>query len=121
MTLHADRMPWDVNVVLPFEQDEWELYNVEDDFSESRNLADEEPEKLAELIAMFDEEAWKYATKRGSPSRRTSSSSDLRNSRIGSSAIRLSTSTTRRAPFVSPRKHRLRSRIARIRSIRRLI
>jgi arylsulfatase len=60
VTLHADRMPWDVNVVLPFEQDEWELYNVEDDFSESRNLADQEPEKLAELIAMFDEEAWKY-------------------------------------------------------------
>jgi arylsulfatase len=45
---------------LPFDQDEWELYNVEEDFSESRNLADEEPERLAELIAMFEEEAWRY-------------------------------------------------------------
>ncbi|MCH8073370.1 MAG: sulfatase-like hydrolase/transferase [Proteobacteria bacterium] len=60
VTLHAKRMPWDVNVVLPFENDEWELYHVAEDFSESTNLADENPEKLAEMIAMFDEEAWKY-------------------------------------------------------------
>ena len=60
VTLHANRMPWDVNVVLPFENDEWELYNVAEDFSESTNLAEENPEKLNELIAMFDEEAWKY-------------------------------------------------------------
>jgi arylsulfatase A-like enzyme len=60
VTLHADRMPWDVNVVLPFDQDQWELYHVAEDFSESRNLAKEHPEKLAEMIAIFDEEAWKY-------------------------------------------------------------
>jgi arylsulfatase len=60
VTLHANRMPWDVNVVLPFENDEWELYNVAEDFSESTNLAEEYPEKLAELIEIFDEEAWKY-------------------------------------------------------------
>lgn len=60
VTLHAKRMPWDVNVVLPFDQDEWELYHVADDFSESTNLAAENPEKLKELIAIFDEEAWKY-------------------------------------------------------------
>jgi len=60
VTLHANRMPWDVNVVLPFENDEWELYHVAEDFSEYTNLADENPEKLAEMIAMFDEEAWKY-------------------------------------------------------------
>jgi arylsulfatase len=60
VTLHAKRMPWDVNVVLPFEQDEWELYHVAEDFSESTNLAAEKPEKLEELIAAFDEEAWKY-------------------------------------------------------------
>ena len=60
VTLHAKRMPWDVNVVLPFEQDEWELYHVAEDFSEYNNLAAENPEKLAELIDMFDEEAWKY-------------------------------------------------------------
>jgi arylsulfatase A-like enzyme len=60
VTLHAKRMPWDVNVVLPFENDEWELYNVAEDFSEAHNLAEEHPEKLAELIKIFDEEAWKY-------------------------------------------------------------
>jgi arylsulfatase A-like enzyme len=60
VTLHAKRMPWIVNVTLPFEQDEWELYHVANDFSESTNLADKHPEKLAELQKMFEEEAWKY-------------------------------------------------------------
>ena len=55
VTLHAKRMPWDVNVVLPFEQDEWELYHVAEDFSESTDVADEHPEKLEELKALFDE------------------------------------------------------------------
>jgi len=60
VTLHGNRMPWDVNVVLPFENDEWELYHVAEDFSESTNLAEANPEKLQELIGIFDEEAWKY-------------------------------------------------------------
>jgi arylsulfatase len=51
-------MPWDVNVVLPFDQDEWELYHVAEDFSESTNLAAQYPEKLEELKQAFDEEAW---------------------------------------------------------------
>lgn len=33
----------------PFDQDVWELYHVEEDFSESRDLAAEYPEKLREL------------------------------------------------------------------------
>ena len=60
VTLHANRMPWELNKRLPFDQDEWELYNVEDDFSESTNLAAEHPDKVAELQELFDEEAWKY-------------------------------------------------------------
>ena len=60
VTLHANRMPWEVNVVLPFDNDVWELYHVAEDFSESTNLADQHPEKLKELVEMFDEEAWKY-------------------------------------------------------------
>jgi len=60
VTLHANRMPWDVNVVLPFDQDEWELYHVAEDFSESANLAAQHPEKVEQLKAIFDEEAWKY-------------------------------------------------------------
>ena len=58
VTLHANRMPWDVNVVQPFDEDVWELYHVAEDFSESTNLADKYPEKLEELKAIFEEEAW---------------------------------------------------------------
>jgi arylsulfatase A-like enzyme len=60
VTLHAKRMPWDLNKVSPFDQDEWELYHVAEDFSESTNVAAENPTKLKELMAAFDEEAWKY-------------------------------------------------------------
>ncbi len=58
VTLHANRMPWDVNVVKPFEDDIWELYHVAEDFSESNDLAEEYPEKLEELKKIFEEEAW---------------------------------------------------------------
>jgi arylsulfatase len=58
VTLHANRMPWDVNVVKPFEDDVWELYHVAEDFSESKDLADQYPEKLEELKKVFEEEAW---------------------------------------------------------------
>jgi arylsulfatase len=60
VTLHANRMPWELAVVAPFESDQWELYHTAEDFSESRNLAAENPEKLEELKTIFDEEAWKY-------------------------------------------------------------
>lgn len=60
VTLHGNRMPWDVNSVTPFEDDVWELYHVAEDFSESTDVADQYPEKLAELQEIFDEEAWKY-------------------------------------------------------------
>ena len=61
VTLHANRMPWDITPeVRPFEDDVWELFNVEEDFSESNDLAAEHPEKLAEMLEIFDEEAWKY-------------------------------------------------------------
>ncbi|MGB0761245.1 MAG: arylsulfatase, partial [Rubripirellula sp.] len=60
VSLHGNRMPWDVNVTVPFEDDEWELYHVAEDFSESTDLAEKYPEKLEELKKVFDEEAWKY-------------------------------------------------------------
>ncbi|MEH7094429.1 arylsulfatase [Neobacillus vireti] len=43
-----------------FDDDIWELYNVKEDFSESKNLADKEPDKLAELQKLFMSEAAKY-------------------------------------------------------------
>ena len=60
VTLHAKRMPWDLNRRLDFSKDEWELYHVAEDFSESTDLAEKHPEKLEELKKIFDEEAWKY-------------------------------------------------------------
>ncbi len=60
VTLHAGRMPWDLAVVLPFDEDKWELYHVAEDFSESNDLAEKHPEKLEALKAAFEEEAWKY-------------------------------------------------------------
>jgi arylsulfatase len=52
-------MPWHLGTVSPFEDAEWVLYHVAADFSESTNLAAEYPEKLAELVEIFDEQAWK--------------------------------------------------------------
>lgn len=40
-----------------FGQDRWELYNVAEDFSQARDLADKHPRKLAELKHQFDREA----------------------------------------------------------------
>lgn len=58
VTLHGNSMPWDLNSTNPFDKDVWELYNVAEDFSESKNLAEEHPEKLEELKEVFEEEAW---------------------------------------------------------------
>jgi arylsulfatase len=44
----------------PFDEDRWELYHVEQDFSESHDLADEYPEKLRELQAIWWAEAGRY-------------------------------------------------------------
>lgn len=38
-------------------RDEWELYNLDEDYSQSKNLAKENPKKLAELKTLFDKEA----------------------------------------------------------------
>ena len=41
----------------PFEDDQWELYNLSLDQSECHNLADAQPEKLEELIGLWWEQA----------------------------------------------------------------
>ena len=40
-----------------FATDEWELFDTRRDFTESKNLAETEPEKLAELISIWEAEA----------------------------------------------------------------
>ncbi len=57
-TLH--RAPWQTGKQKPLDSDTWDLYNVREDFSLSRNLAGERPEKLKELQALFMIEAEKY-------------------------------------------------------------
>lgn len=47
----VDLASWDPS------KDTWELYNLQDDYSQSKDLAKEYPEKLAELKALFDQEA----------------------------------------------------------------
>jgi arylsulfatase len=43
-----------------FEQDIWELYNTAEDYSETKNLAQAEPERLRELVALWYTDAKRY-------------------------------------------------------------
>ena len=47
------------------DKDKWELYSLDDDFSEAKNLAAKNPEKLAELKRLFDEKAKSIPSRRG--------------------------------------------------------
>ena len=55
------RTPWSTDMAALMnwdpKKDEWELYNLNKDYAQSQNLAKENPEKLAELKALFDKEA----------------------------------------------------------------
>ncbi len=50
-------IPWLMVQNPPLADDVWELYNVDEDFSEANNLAAKNPEKLKELQAVFLKEA----------------------------------------------------------------
>lgn len=53
-------LPWRQDLApAHWENDRWELYNLDDDFSEANDLAAAMPEKLAEMKVLFDEEARK--------------------------------------------------------------
>jgi arylsulfatase len=58
-TIH--RVPWEPQPRATLEADVWELYDTSKDFSLSKNVASEYPEKLKELQALFLEEALKYS------------------------------------------------------------
>jgi arylsulfatase A-like enzyme len=70
------RLPWVTFGASPSPDDfKWELYNINEDFSQANNLAETNPAKLEELQAVFDTEAKKYnvypldssAAERGDP------------------------------------------------------
>ncbi|MGY4225578.1 arylsulfatase A-like enzyme [Bradyrhizobium sp. USDA 4503] len=55
------RLPWVTSGYEPNPDDfKWELYNVNDDFSQANNLAAKNPDKLRELQDAFDVEARKF-------------------------------------------------------------
>ena len=54
------RTPWVMAPLPPFDDDIWELYDTNTDWTQAHDLAAEMPEKLAELQALFIEEARKY-------------------------------------------------------------
>jgi arylsulfatase A-like enzyme len=56
-TVH--RAPWELRPRRPLEEDKWELYHVDVDFSSANDLATKEPEKLKELQELFTKEAIK--------------------------------------------------------------
>ena len=57
-TIH--KAPWEAAPRRPLDQDIWELYNVEEDFAETNDLAAQNSEKLKELQDLFMTEAVKY-------------------------------------------------------------
>jgi arylsulfatase A-like enzyme len=52
--------PWVMVPLPPLSEDTWELYDTNTDWTQAQDLAAEMPEKLAELQALFMEEARKY-------------------------------------------------------------
>jgi len=57
-TIH--RAPWQTTNLPPLETDVWELYNVDEDFSLTNDLAKKYPEKLKEMESLFMWQAQKY-------------------------------------------------------------
>jgi arylsulfatase A-like enzyme len=56
-TIH--RAPWQTGAQKPLPSDVWDLYDVRNDFSLSKNLAADQPEKLKEMQSLFMKEAEK--------------------------------------------------------------
>ena len=54
------RLPWETSGSSSFDEDEWELYNIAEDFSQSVNLAKKQPERLRRLQDLFMADAAKY-------------------------------------------------------------
>ncbi|MCK5469480.1 MAG: sulfatase-like hydrolase/transferase, partial [Cyclobacteriaceae bacterium] len=52
-------IPWETKPIRTLQEDIWELYNTEEDFSLSNNLAEQNPQKLEALKAVFEQEAIK--------------------------------------------------------------
>src|SRR5438046_5234007 len=56
----AHAIPWLMVPLPPLKDDVWELYNVDEDFSEANNLAAKSPPKLKEMQDLFVKVAEQY-------------------------------------------------------------
>jgi arylsulfatase len=54
------RLPWETSGSWAFDHDQWELYNIEKDFSQAVDLAKKEPTRLRQLQDLFMADAAKY-------------------------------------------------------------
>ena len=54
------KAPWEPEPRHTLAEDVWELYNVDEDFSEANDLAASNPAKLKEMQALFMKEAERY-------------------------------------------------------------
>ena len=54
------RLPWQTAGGAPFDEDRWELYNIDEDFSQAEDLAERYPDLLRELQDLFLVEAARY-------------------------------------------------------------
>jgi arylsulfatase len=59
-TCRHGRLPWENIGSYDFDKDQWQLYNLDDDFSETNDLASANPLKLKELQDLFWIEAAKH-------------------------------------------------------------
>ncbi|MFQ4135952.1 arylsulfatase [Nodosilinea sp. PGN35] len=55
-----NRLPWITAGTVPFDQDQWELFDLTQDFTQARDLSAEQPETLKQLQDLFLTEAEKY-------------------------------------------------------------
>ncbi len=57
---HQHTKPWRQDIAPGFENETWELYHIDEDFSESIDLSEKYPKKLTELQKIWEKEAEKY-------------------------------------------------------------
>jgi len=54
------RLPWETSGSSGFDEDRWELYDLESDYSQAVDLAEQEPERLRRLQDLFMADAARY-------------------------------------------------------------
>lgn len=91
-----------------WDKDKWELYNIDEDYSEANDLAAKNPQKLAEMKKLFDEEAAKAARARCiSMGRRSGKVRFLRPWRDASASIPSASARIRGLLYPTPTSFRL--------------